>query len=536
VTHPSRFGQFTVVSKLASTTHSRVWEATGPDGIHVAIKELKTHRIDAEPYRRFRDEVAFHTAGPHPGVLPVLDVNVPTTPTGDDPAWLAMPIAETVRGALGEAPTLERVVNAVHVYATTLAHLAETGVHHRDLKPDNLFRYNDQWVVGDFGLVTWPGKQILTEPGQKLGPAHYVAPEMVENPTDADLGPADVFSLAKVLWALATGQTYPPPGQLRIDEQTTVLRNYTRHPRAAELEAILDQATRLSPSRRPSMGALAAELETWSTPEKPPREAAGIDHLVERLRAISAPAVETRKQEAALQQAAARVSDRLRAAHKTLAPSMESLGRVIEGDAALSYHGLGGKTGRRDVYLIWGESLALTPPSPHQVSLTIDLAWELFKSWDIRVVVGMYFQMPDARVPEVLFVETRDVRVGTEHCLRTADELAQLLIDRFPLAAERYAEVVAEAEALAQENRQPVMETVGAHYIFRTQPAAGVVEVINRSDGSVDGHAIAWPGAPLTEIRADGDRLFVASENHHGWIERNSKQWWVLASSEANDP
>lgn len=207
-----RFGRFTVVGPIAATTHSRVWEAIGPDGEHVAVKELKTHRLDAEPYRRFRDEVAFHTAGPHPGVLPVLGAHVPAAPSGEDPAWLAMPIAETVRAALGTGPALDEVVQAVHVYAATLARLAEGGVHHRDLKPDNLFRHEDQWVVGDFGLVTWPGKQALTEPGQKLGPAHFVALEMVDDPAGADAGLADVWSLAKVLWVLASGQNYPPPG------------------------------------------------------------------------------------------------------------------------------------------------------------------------------------------------------------------------------------------------------------------------------------------------------------------------------------
>lgn len=203
---PRRFGPFMVVGQIATTAHSRVWEATDSDGQHVAVKELKAHRIDAEPYRRFRDEVAFHTAGPHPGVLPVLDAHVPATASREDPAWLAMPIAETVAMALGTGPTLDEVVDAVRAYAVTLARLAETGVHHRDLKPDNLFRHEAQWVVGDFGLVTWPGKQALTEPGQKLGPAHFVAPEMVQNPASADPGPADAWSLAKVLWVLASGQ------------------------------------------------------------------------------------------------------------------------------------------------------------------------------------------------------------------------------------------------------------------------------------------------------------------------------------------
>jgi serine/threonine protein kinase len=193
-----------LIREMGSTRHSRAWEAVDREGTRVAIKELKTRRIDKEPYLRFRDEVSFHRGGPHRGVLPVIGAEVPETPSEEQPAWLAMPIAETVREALGDAPTLDEVVGAVRAYATTLAALAEQGVHHRDLKPDNLFRLDHEWVVGDFGLVTWPGKSAATEPGQKLGPANFVAPEMVQDATQADAGPADVWSLAKVLWVLAT--------------------------------------------------------------------------------------------------------------------------------------------------------------------------------------------------------------------------------------------------------------------------------------------------------------------------------------------
>ena len=210
-------------------------------------------------------------------------------------------------------------------------------------------------------------------------------------------------------------------------------------------------------------------------------------------------------------------------------------------DQALSLHGLGGKTGRRDVALTWAESLTLTPHSPHQVSLTIDLAWELFNSWDARLIVGMYFQTsgypqsPRERLPQVFLLETRDVRVGTEHGRRAADELAQRLVDRFSAAATHYAELLAEAEARAQQTRQPPMESVGVNYLFRTRAEAGVIEIVRRSDGSIDGHGIAWLGTPLAEIRADGDRLYVRSVAHWGWMERNANQRWVLASSEPND-
>lgn len=82
-------GPFALIREMGSTTHSRVWEAIDDRGTRVAIKELKTRRIDKEPYRRFRDEVVFHRTGPHQGVLPVIAAEVPETPSDERPAWLA---------------------------------------------------------------------------------------------------------------------------------------------------------------------------------------------------------------------------------------------------------------------------------------------------------------------------------------------------------------------------------------------------------------------------------------------------------------
>lgn len=531
---PAQFGRYTVVREIATTIHSVVLEATDIGGAPVAIKQLKVRRVDREPYRRFRDEVAFHKTGPHRGVLPLLDADVPEHPTSANPAWLAMPIAKTVRATLGSEPTLDQIVDAVQVYAATLAGLAEKCVYHRDLKPDNLFWLDDQWLVGDFGLVTWPGKQALTEPGQKLGPAHFVAPEMVENPGEADAGPADVWSLAKVLWVLASGQNYPPPGQLRIGEEATLLRSYNSHPRAAGLEGILEQATGLAASTRPTMRAFAMELETWSTPPEPPREPLSIEHLVDRVSAISEPEVRAQEEQAVLHREAAAMSDCLRAAHKALRPNMERLGRVfVSKNQGLILH-LGGGTGRRDVALRWDESLTLGPRSQHRVSLTIDIAWELFNSWDIHLAVGIYLRIVN-QLPDVFMLETRDVRLGTEHGGRAGHELVQHLIDEFLNAANRYAELLADAEAQAQQNRQPHLESVGTNYVFRTAPEAGFVTIIDRSNGSVDGHAVAWFDAPLVEIRADGDRLWVRTSNQEGWIERTSRENWALTNAQPRD-
>ena len=453
-----------------------------------------------------------------------------------------MPIAETVRAALGTSPTLDQVVDALRVYASTLARLAEAGVHHRDLKPDNLFRHEGDWVVGDFGLVTWPGKQALTEPGQKLGPAHFVAPEMVDDPAGADPGPADVWSLAKVLWVLASGQNYPPPGQLRIADRATLLRNYTSHPRASGLEGILEQATRLAPSERPTMGTFAAELETWLTPAGPRRDPPSIDDLVAQVQAISAPASGRR---GAARRMATRGRSHLRpAASRAQGPaSAHATPRAGLRRRPVPHPPRAGRQDRParrrpDLGRIADAQPTLAPPGQPDDRPRLGALQFLGRPPRRRHVLpdGRLPQTPRERLPEVFVLETRDVRVGTEHGRRAADELAQLLIDRFSAAAARYAELLAEAEARAQQTRQPPMESVGTNYLFRTRPEAGVIEIVRRSDGSVDGHGIAWPGAPLVEIRADGDRLYVRSSTHHGWMERNANEHWVLADSEPNDP
>lgn len=288
------------------------------------------------------------------------------------------------------------------------------------------------------------------------------------------------------------------------------------------------------------MGTLADDFKAWLTPVAS-RDPPSIDDVVAQVLAISAPEVAAGEQKGELRREALVLSDRLRAARNILMPLLQRLGRVTSDDQALSLHGLGGKTGRRDVSLTWAESLTLAPFSSHQVSLTIDLAWELFDSWDAHLLVGMYFQKagfiqtPQERLPEVFVLETRDVRVGTERGRRAAEELAQILVDRFAAAASRFAELLAEAEARAQQSRQPGLESVGTNYLFRTRPEAGVVEIIRRSDGSVDGHGVAWPGTPLIEIRADDDRLYVRCAGYSGWMERNSDQRWILVSSAAND-
>jgi hypothetical protein len=118
--------------------------------------------------------------------------------------------------------------------------------------------------------VRFPNKEALTLPGKKLGPQIYHAPEMLTNPESAAGGPADVWSLAKTLWKLAAGAKWPLPGHQRWDEPLATLNVYVEHPRLQPLNLLVDRATLIDPSARPTMREFASELMNWLTPTAKP--------------------------------------------------------------------------------------------------------------------------------------------------------------------------------------------------------------------------------------------------------------------------
>jgi hypothetical protein len=73
---------------------------------------------------------------------------------------------------------------------------------------------------------------------------------------------ADVYSLAKALWCLATGNPNPPEGHQSADNPYSIA-TMRPHGGAHALDVLVDRATQLAPASRPSMGEFAAELRRW---------------------------------------------------------------------------------------------------------------------------------------------------------------------------------------------------------------------------------------------------------------------------------
>ncbi|MFE9099047.1 serine/threonine protein kinase [Streptomyces sp. NPDC007264] len=284
----ARLGEWTLVGRgyLGKGGNGEVWEARGEgDDGRYAIKMFGLGRLLVDRRQRFADEITFLRGYTGEGVVPLVDSHVPEDTR--EICWYVMPLAVPLDKALGDTPAEETMLEAVAAYADTLATLAEQGVHHRDIKPSNLFQRDGQWEIGDFGLVTFPGKDDVTSSTVKLGPANFHAPEMLEPVDGVDGGPADVWSLAKTMWVLLRRTRWPLPGEYRSGGEYS-LQGHIALPWAGELDRLMRRCTVLQPAGRPTMAEFAKEVRTCLAEPPELRKTASIAEMQDRLAVLTA--------------------------------------------------------------------------------------------------------------------------------------------------------------------------------------------------------------------------------------------------------
>ncbi len=290
-------GPWRLVEELGRGGNAVVWRAPhATDGSEVALKVLKSRKPTAEPYRRFVREIDFlRSLEGFDGVLPILDAYLPDGGDRADRPWLAMPVARGLAAATKGEP-LETVVDAVLAVAATLADLAEQfGVGHRDVKPGNLYELDGRWLVGDFGLIDVPALDELTRSDRPIGPVNFMAYEMISDPARADSKPADVYSLGKTLWSLATEVATPPLGHQPAGSSGFRIYDLRPHAGASELDRLIDRMTSLDPGSRPTVREVVSELETWRSP-RPERPTIDVADLGARFRSTRSGELAAREQ------------------------------------------------------------------------------------------------------------------------------------------------------------------------------------------------------------------------------------------------
>ena len=272
--------------KLGAGGNASVYLAVSKEGKEVAVKILrhKTKYFEKK-LKRFKSEIdeVCKIQGKIKGVLPILDYSLKKPPY-----WYAMPVAMPIKEYFKNSQNIddksikdkakrkeykakriiETRVKCVIELAESLSelHAIGKGICHRDIKPSNLYFYNGGFVLADFGLVTYEGKEDITSINERVGNRQTMDPAMEENHKTADPKMADVYSLAKTLWLLLTDKTGKKTGfkGTYISENSKMgLSNYFKKQHLVELDEALYQATLDSQKKRPNAAKFALKLKKY---------------------------------------------------------------------------------------------------------------------------------------------------------------------------------------------------------------------------------------------------------------------------------
>nr|WP_157242824.1 serine/threonine-protein kinase [Pseudarthrobacter sp. GA104] len=204
-----------MTTRIAIGGMGEVWKAKDLVlGRIVAIKVLKEEYTgDPGFLQRFRAEARHTALLNHVGIANVFDYG-----EEEGSAYLVMelvpgqPLSNIIEHEQVLSPDRTLSIIAQTARALSVAHAQ--GLVHRDVKPGNLLITPDGRVkVTDFGIARLADQVPLTQTGQVMGTAQYLAPEQATGQTAT--GSSDIYALGVIGYECLTGHR-PFSGESQI--------------------------------------------------------------------------------------------------------------------------------------------------------------------------------------------------------------------------------------------------------------------------------------------------------------------------------
>lgn len=220
-----------------------------------ALKELRYPKgRNSTAMLRFAREIEIvQRLQPHDGIVTIVDVSLEPTEDASSP-YIVMPRApmsleRSLKARRGE---LEYVLKVGVRLAAALEHTHHSGIIHRDVKPSNILLFGEELTptLCDFGIGFLIEDERLTRTeAHTVGTDGYVAPELLGGGVSDQISVrADIYSLGKTLYAMASGGVVLPRERLTEDRYDLVAQ--LEDPRAAHLVGILERMIVEDPNQR----------------------------------------------------------------------------------------------------------------------------------------------------------------------------------------------------------------------------------------------------------------------------------------------
>ena len=245
---------YDLVAELGRGAVAQVWKCLrirGRKDFAVKIVDPRTDLLEPSTIDNVRHRFSREARN---GMLLSSDHIVTYVDVGDykGHAFLVMELAdESLAVEIEAAPlTVDQARLAIRDCAAGLKYLHGLDSVHRDVKPHNILRFGDRYVLGDLGIVRWSDMNAaftsagtITKASVQLGSWYYMAHEQRDAPHEATPA-SDIYALGITWYEMLTGDT-PDPA-------VAAAKAYPDPCRDSQTNALIRQMLEFEQSNRPT--------------------------------------------------------------------------------------------------------------------------------------------------------------------------------------------------------------------------------------------------------------------------------------------